>query len=251
MSAPAWTPPLNLEERLKAAVVPPAWQRWYHVRRERRMGERELHLVPLLADRQRVSVDAGANRGVWTEVLRRHSRGVCAFEPNPKMYAELRRCAHPDVRTFQYALSDRGGEADLLVPQNDKGFSNQGASLSRARIGAGRFRALTVEMRRLDDFDLGDVGFLKVDVEGHELAALQGARETLRRCRPTLVVEIEERYHERGIAALLAEVCELGYQAFALHRGTLRPAALLDLAACHSRPASRADYVFNWIFFPA
>ena len=246
-----WVPPMNVEERLKAAFVPPAWQRWYHVGREHRRGERELHLVPLLADPHRVSVDAGANRGVWTEVLRRHSRQVCAFEPNPKMYAELRRCARPEVRTFPLALSDRAGSGDLLVPQNDRGFSNQGASLSAARIGDGRFGVVAVETRRLDDLDLGDIGFLKVDVEGHELAVLEGARETLRRHRPTMVAEIEERYHDRPIADLLAGVCSFGFQAFALHRGTLRPVGSLDLVACHSRPASRQDYVFNWIFFPA
>ena len=242
---------MNLEERLKARFVPPALQRWYHVRREYRRGERELHLVPWLADRQRVSVDAGANRGVWTEVLRRYSRRVCSFEPNPKMFAELCRCARPEVTAFPFALSDRSGTAELLVPRNDRGYSNQGASLSAARIGDGRFAAVPVETRRLDELDLGAVGFIKVDVEGHELEVLDGARETLRRDRPTLVVEIEERYHGRGIGELLGAICAFGYTAFCLQRGRLRPVRDLDLAACHSRPASRADYVFNWIFLPA
>ena len=246
----AWVPPMNREERLKARFVPPAWQRWYHVALERRRGERELHLVPLLADPARIAIDAGANRGVWTEVLRRQARRVCAFEPNPKMYAELRRCARPEVATYPFALSDRAGTAELLVPQNDRGFSNQGASLSAARIGGGRCGRVQVQTRRLDDLDLGAVGFIKIDVEGHELAVLDGARETLRRDRPTLVVEIEERYHDRPIVDLLAAVCAFGYHALCLHRGRLRMAASLDLDACHSRPASRADYVFNWIFLP-
>ena len=246
----AWTPPMNFEERMKARFVPPALQRWYHVQREQRRGERELRLVPLLADPRRVSVDAGANRGVWTEVLRRHSRRVCAFEPNPKMCAELRRCARPDVEVFPLALSDRSGHADLLVPQNDRGYSNQGASLSPARIGDGRFGVMRVETRRLDDLALDDVGFIKIDVEGHELEVLEGARETLRRHRPTLVVEIEERHHTRPIAELLATVCGFGYHALCLQRGTLRPSAQFDLVAWHSKPASRADYVFNWIFLP-
>jgi len=245
-----WVPPMNAEERLKARFVPPAWQRWYHVGRELRRGERELHLVRWLADPLRVSVDAGANRGVWTEMLRRHSRRVVAFEPNPKMFAELRRCARAGVEAHPFALSDRSGTADLLVPRNDRGYSNQGASLSMTRIGDGRFATVTVETRRLDDLDLGPVGFIKVDVEGHEIAVLEGARETLRRDRPTLVVEIEERYNTSTIAELLRAVCDFGYFAACLQHGRLRPAAGLDLAACHSRPASRADYVFNWIFFP-
>ncbi len=246
-----WVPPMNREERLKALLVPPALQRWYHVRRELRHGERELHLVPLLADPRRVSVDAGANRGVWTEMLRRHSRGVCAFEPNPKMFAELRRCARREVVTHPFALSDRTGSADLLVPRGAHGYSNQGASLSARRIGDGRFGVVQVATRRLDDLDLGPIGFIKVDVEGHELAVLEGACATLRRDRPTLVVEIEERYNDRPIGELLRAVCDFGYFAMCLQRGRLCAASDVDLVACHSRPASRADYVFNWIFFPA
>jgi hypothetical protein len=44
-------------------------------------------------------------------------------------------------------------------------------------------------MRRLDDFAFDEVDFIKVDVEGFELQVLEGARETLARCRPIVIVE--------------------------------------------------------------
>ena len=45
------------------------------------------------------------------------------------------------------------------------------------------------EMRTLDAFRIGDLDFLKIDCEGYELEVLKGARETLARCRPCIIVE--------------------------------------------------------------
>jgi hypothetical protein len=44
-------------------------------------------------------------------------------------------------------------------------------------------------MHRLDEFDLQDVDFIKIDTEGHELFVLKGARDTLERCKPCVMVE--------------------------------------------------------------
>lgn len=58
---------------------------------------------------------------------------------------------------------------------------------------------------RVDDIMRGlDVGLIKIDVEGHELYVLRGARKTLERCRPALAVEGDA-------ATLSAELESLGY----------------------------------------
>ena len=54
-------------------------------------------------------------------------------------------------------------------------------------------RAIEVPMATLDSSYEGEVGFIKIDVEGHEQAVLDGAVQTIRRCRPRLLVEIDER----------------------------------------------------------
>jgi hypothetical protein len=59
-------------------------------------------------------------------------------------------------------------------------------------------------MRRLDDYRLEDLDLLKVDVEGYERRVLQGAHDTLRRCRPVVIVEQKDfasRYGEDRFAA--------------------------------------------------
>lgn len=246
----AWRPPLTLEEWCRLRIVPGRLDVLYHMKRELRTGERELALVPFLADRRRVSVDAGANKGVWTEMMRRYSAHVHAFEPNPKLFRFLRRGVGRGVSCHALALSDATGLAELKVPCGSKGYSNQGASLSAVKIGNGNFRFLEVATTRLDDLELGDVGFIKIDVEGHEMAVIDGASETLRRCRPALIVEIEERHTQIRIEELIDRTRSHGYDAFALSRGALKRFEELDLEACHRHPATHSDYVFNWIFLP-
>lgn len=245
-----WEPPMNLEERLKALLLPARLQLRYQVAREHARGEAELRLVPFLADRHRLSVDVGANRGVWSEVLRRHSLGVHAFEPNPKIFRLLRRGAGKGVTVHRIALSDQQGTAALMVPRSARGYSNQGASLNPEKIGGTEHRSVPVETCRLDDLDLGAIGFIKIDVEGHEMAVVAGAAETLRRDRPNLVIEIEEKHAHRPIGDLLGSVCAHGYEAFALDHGVLRRVAQIDLPARHSAAAGTRGYIFNWIFLP-
>jgi hypothetical protein len=46
-----------------------------------------------------------------------------------------------------------------------------------------------IEVRRLDDLGLERVNYIKMDCEGFEYRVLQGAEQTIRRCRPVVVVE--------------------------------------------------------------
>ncbi len=44
-------------------------------------------------------------------------------------------------------------------------------------------------MHTLDSFELKDVDFIKIDTEGYELYVVKGAEETIKRCKPTMIVE--------------------------------------------------------------
>jgi hypothetical protein len=153
-----------------------------------------------------------------------------------------------NVTAAMVALSDRSGQAELRVPRMRKGgFSNQGGSLSATKIAA-NYRAVAVEARRLDDLKLSDIGFMKIDVEGFEAEVLDGARETIRRSRPVMIIELEERYTKVPIEVALQRVLDLDYVGMFLADGTLRPLEQFDPVA-HHRGADAA-YVANFVFFP-
>ena len=252
MNAPLpadWTPPFTFEERLKYALVPPRLYMWRLIRKHLRKGEAELKILPDIVPRERIAIDVGANKGVYTHLLARTCRAVEAFEPNPKIYRVLTRYLPSNVVTHQVALSDRVGTAELIVPMYGGGYSNQTASLNprKRNEGAGVVR---VAQRTLDSYGFHNVGFIKIDVEGFEPAVLAGARETILRERPVMQIELEEQHTGKTIQECLAQVQELGMDAFFLRDGKLRPISEFDPVQNRAAFAPRIGYINNFIFKP-
>jgi FkbM family methyltransferase len=241
-----WT----FEERVKHALIPSGLYIRYKVLKERWRGEAEFGLLDMLVDRRRNAIDAGANKGTFSHVLSRLAQQVYAFEPNPKMFAILKRSAAANVAVSPLALSDRAGDAEFLIPRRANGrHSNQGGSLSRIKVH-GDHLALPVRMARIDDLDLPDIGFIKIDVEGSEMAVLEGAHALLARDRPTLMIEMEEAHTRRPIEESLQKVMALGYRGlfFDRSRGCLRLVEDFDPETMHRQRDQ--GYVFNFIFLP-
>jgi FkbM family methyltransferase len=244
-----WVPPWSLEEKIRKIVIPAPWHLSYRVWREKVSGEREIALLPFLCGRNLSAIDVGANVGVWSHEMRRFARKVYAFEPNPKIFERLRAGLRGnDVEISPLALSSEAGEAALMVPKGKRGYSNQGATLSKEKIGLSQFGSMNVTTVRLDDLDIKDIGCIKIDVEGHELAVIHGATQTIAKYKPNLIVEIEEKHTKRDILHDIKEIKNFGYDAFCLLGGSLVNTDRVDMDRHHRSASSRADYVFNWIF---
>jgi len=123
-------------------------------------------------------VDAGAFIGDHTRAYKDkvgYTGKVIAFEPNPAAFECLiHNC--PSVDCFSFGLSDFEGVAGVQI--ND----NSGAS--KLVLGDG------VMLVILDDYNLPQLDFLKLDVEGFELKALKGAENTIRIHKPKMWIEI-------------------------------------------------------------
>ncbi len=243
-------PPPTLEERLKRALVPPALELWRITRREKLKGEPGLKLLPFLIDPERAALDIGANRGIWAGEMARLTDMVWAFEPNPKLFAFLVSALGGQVICRGEALSDTDGQAALMVPGSAGRYSNQQASLSAQRVADAAHMKVGVSTARLDSLDPPPVGFMKIDVEGHERAVLEGARATIARDRPAMIIEIEERHSGRPLDAELDYVEALGYRTHPIIRGHLARRADLDVARHHRSRVGRRDYVNNFVFLP-
>jgi FkbM family methyltransferase len=166
-----------------------------------------------LAKPGQVVLDIGTNVG---EVLMNFAKRVgpegrvIGFEPNP---ATLAKCRHnlllnafENVELHGVALGDKSGEAFLGHPQ----AGNAGAD----RIGSA---GIPIKLTTLDEFAAGldRIDLIKIDVEGFDLKVLRGGKQTLKRLRPKLFVELcDANLREQGdsAAGLVAWLERHGYR---------------------------------------
>jgi FkbM family methyltransferase len=135
-------------------------------------------------------IDVGAHRGT---VLRHMvdaspSGRHFAVEPLPAFAAGLRR-RFPQVEVCQVALADEPGEAVFHHVVTNPSYS--GLSRRSYPEDGEVLRDIVVQVTRLDDLIPADlpVQFVKIDVEGGELAVVKGSRALLNRWHPVVVLE--------------------------------------------------------------
>ena len=237
--------------RLLYAVTPKRLYSHYRAHRDLRRYEAEMHLLPFLVDPARNAVDAGAHRGSYCYFLARLCPKVYAYEPNPVMRDYLRRVVRRNVVISDCGLSDKPGEAQFTIPNSKRGYRHTAGTLETKLYEQDAVR-FTVKSVRLDDEPVENVGFIKMDIEGHELAALAGACKVLARDRPVMLIEVREELNGTPIEEALAQVESYGYHAFALkheqicHWRTLEPDWFRQLPV-GPPPGER---ILNFIFFP-
>ncbi len=181
-----------------------------------------------------VFFDVGANFGYYSMIVsaasQRRAR-VYAFEPlasNFHLLARNKDLNHFDrVSAAKLAVSDQVGEVDFFVPP----LSCSGVGhIVDGPIDDPNGYVDKVQTTTLDDFvshhNVRRMDFLKIDVEGAELRVLRGASESLRRFRPTIMIE----FFPQGLASLHTSAWELldaihalDYTTFRIDHGHLQP----------------------------
>lgn len=245
------------KEMLKQAF-PTLWLHW-HLMHHPKSAEPELSFLDKVVPEGTVTVDVGANCGLYTRKLARLSKQVHAFEPSHRMADVLRRTSASNVRVHEVALSDHAGHAELFIPRNDRDLIHALASLEPSAIASNRSGvSINVPTARLDAIVRQDVAFVKIDVEGHEMHVLNGAIELLEHCRPVFLVEAEDRHREEATRSLFEFFESRSYRGFFIADGQARPISEFRTAAFQDtsvllpnggRRQGRA-YVNNFFFFP-
>ena len=130
--------------------------------------------------------DVGAHVGLWSRPMMRraNTKYIWAFEPNNS----VREC---------YVLNMGGFDNYSIYPvalghKNMKGFLNVETDNS-GNTNVHPTRSGNTEIRTLDSFNFEHLDYIKVDVEGFEYNFLQGAVDTLNRCRPFVHLEMKSK----------------------------------------------------------
>jgi len=215
---------LPFREKLMMLLPPSMFYGW-RIGEEIRSGEPELAQLANLFPLGGTAIDAGANQGFFAYALSRIADRVLAFEPNPDYASFARWMLRGRAEVHELALSDKPGRATFYVPLSDEGVVLHFAgNLKQTHNQFRNMKTYDVEIRTIDSFGLSDVRFIKADVEGSEREVLDGARKTIARDRPVILLELLSGTHiDPG--AYAAAICnDFRYQAFVIQHGERLPA---------------------------
>lgn len=219
---------------------------WNHEKTKKH--ENELRLLPALANRDLDSIDIGASGGIYTLALLPYSRRIISFEPRTeglRDLAEMTRVLKLPIQIEQVALSDREGNAELRMLVWDLGRSTIATENSLIDADGSPTQTILVKKKALDSYCLTKVGFIKIDVEGHEEAVLEGATTTINKSRCNLLIEMEER-HCQGVIKRVNEFLEArSYEGFFLDENEIiRTTRFTN--SIHQNPANIGGWKDNW-----
>jgi len=222
----------------------------------------ELSLLGLLCRPGQDGLDVGASTGLYSVNMLDHVRHCVAFEPRPRQARELRDMADAmklRIRVEGVAVSDAPGQVELRILTRDPGRSTIETENALNDADGSESESVMVEARTLDSYGFDAVGFLKVDVEGHELAVLKGAKDLLSKQKPRIVVEIENRHRPNAVRDVFGFLEALNYAGYFVLDGQLRDLSSFD-PAVHQDPKNASNwrnewrrvgvYVNNFIFVP-
>jgi FkbM family methyltransferase len=130
---------------------------------------------------RKTAIDIGANVGLWSRDLTAHFAQVIAFEPVPLFRECLsKNVTNANFTVYNQALGNEHTWAKMNVTLGNMGHTH----IAPDSIGQG-----DTEIRTLDSYDFNDISYIKMDCEGFEYRVIQGAEQTIKRCRPVVVVE--------------------------------------------------------------
>ena len=234
---------MNLRERLR--LLHRAWR--FALRTEKH----EISLVRRLIRRGECVVDIGAHKAAFTYWMAKRvgKEGlVLAFEPIPELAEYLRKFAacfaEGRVKVFESALSNQEGTATLHFAGRHLG----GASIEIAQdvMRPPIEVSMTTLDRCLSDLDLNrPVSFIKCDVEHHELAVFQGARDTLTKCKPILLFESGNLVNGQSVYQPVFELLESeGFIGYFFCGPSLCPIDQFDRKKHYVRQRGNDNFVF-------
>ncbi len=142
-----------------------------------------------------VAIDGGAGLGDWTVVMARAFGAVVAFEPCMQTFDKMKRRVldegHDNVLFHQKALLHAESEVEIIDPS---GCGDATACHVR-EAPLGQVKAIAV-----DSLNLPACSLIKLDLEGAEPLALIGAKKTIARRKPVLIVEVSNHSSRFGFS---------------------------------------------------
>lgn len=237
-------------------------------RREIRLGllsrslEPEIRILPFLVSRDKAAVDVGANVGLYTHALLKLAKSVVSIEANPQMVRHLQNVYGHRATIINAAATNEKMQLTLRIPNLGPRGTGLATVAPQNDLSGNAVSEVAVPGIPLSEIvgDIGPIGFIKIDVEGHELAVLEGGVDVLRRDMPVILLEAEDRHRPSAVRTVTNFLSALGYRGFVIDGGQIKNLDLLDIERRQNIGQSASDslntdkrpagYINNFIFIP-
>ena len=188
--------------------------------------EKELKIIDKFADKTQDALDIGVYRGVYSYKLSQNFKCIHSFEPNPLLFPYLEKNLKKIIsnkKLNNFALSNDSGITELKLPLRSKSIFQDnieelfqlGAATMHPKNKIENYKKVDIKKKKLDEIKIENkIGFIKIDVEGHEKNVIQGGLETLKKNKPILLVEIEERHTKTPVIEIIKFINKIGYKTY-------------------------------------
>jgi FkbM family methyltransferase len=209
-----------------------------------------------------IAIDVGSNKGsyLWSLSKEVPLGRVIAFEPQPILAKYLvNACIKTNLKNVlveNYGVSSKSGVFSLAIP--GKNLTSPGASFEKAVFERENCKFIKIKTITLDNYFKSEkkhIGALKIDVEGHEMSVLIGAKKIINLHKPIILCESEQRHLTKGkVKDVLNFIEALGYDGYLIAKDSLIPVKdfLPDIhqKQVGERYWDNPDYFNNFIFKP-
>ena len=218
----------------------------------KRSDEQEINLVKKFIKSGTDSIDVGVYRGVYSYEMSKYSEKVHSFEPNPIIFKYINKNLKKfikNIHLYNFALSNQNKTINLKIPirnsNSNKEIFEEYYEMGKATIhnenNFENYENFEIQTKKIDEFNFDNkISLIKIDVEGHELEVIEGAKNTIKRDKPVLLVEIEKQYTKKEVAESINFINSLGYKSYFFNKKDLKSTTELN----------NLDLFNNFIFFP-
>lgn len=229
---------VSYEDRIPVAFN---WARYlYHVvlRKDIVYPKVTQAIFQIIDSHNAIAVDVGANVGIVTRYLSQYFKTTHSVEPIPYLAARLKRLENKQIIVHHCALGAADGQITMRTPVGENGQLFHALSTASSDNALNMFAHQSIvecivpqhKLSTLIKPTAGRVGYLKIDVEGFELAVLQGAVELLHRDRPVIQMEIE-RTHNPNYMQVIELLENEKYTGYAIDKFGLHDSMRMSLQA--------------------
>jgi FkbM family methyltransferase len=151
----------------------------------------EKHIVEFLKtnlEKHSTFMDVGSNYGWHSIIASKYCDKVYSFEPQKIMF-DTQTLSINDNNIKNIIIYNFGlGNENITSEMNQINYDSSWVNIGDLSVGTGGEQ---INIKTIDSLDLPKIDFIKIDVQGYEKFVLEGGIETIKKDKPTLIVELE------------------------------------------------------------